>query len=397
MASFIHAAMRLAGAKRRQPEQVDEERARVGSVTISETLGGDSWPRQGHGQTTSHPVASDDPLTLFRLMLGITTPAHLASESGARPADNIGLYARVVHSEEVAKDSYKVFSAIINACYFLQIIVAAALTALGAANADNKAITAFGAINTVIAGFLTYLKGSGLPARLKYFGNEWKKVREFIEQQERDFSHEGCTRDVYEVVETIREMYINTKRDIEMNTPDSYNSMASIQARSTIILGGKDISTNDTKDTSAAHADDVASKLRTLNETVRKLKTRVETTVHDVQDGVHAIRDDEKRAVAELRTYGSTVVRGVDERVRDEEKRVAADARSYGTAVIKRLDEQVRDEERKATTELRGYGNAAARGVDERVREEEQRVAAELRNYGGAVTKDLDDQALRRP
>lgn len=388
--------MRLAGAKRRQPEQMDEEQARIGSVTISETVGGDSWPRQSHVQTASHPVAGDDPLTLFRLMLGISTPAHLASDSGARPADNIGLYARVVHSEQVAKDSYKVFSAVINACYFLQIIVAAALTALGAANADNKAITAFGAINTVIAGFLTYLKGSGLPARLKYFGSEWKKVREFIEQQERDFSHDGCSQDVYEVVEMVREMYFNTKRDIEMNTPDSYNSMANIQARSTTVVGGKDILTKDTKGTSA-HADDVASKLRTLNETVRKLKTRVETTVHDVQDGVHAIRDEEKRAAAELRTYGSTLVRGVDERVRDEEKRAAADVRSYGTAVIQRLDEQVREEEKKATTEFRGYGNAVARGVDERVREGEQRATAELRSYGAAVIKGNDDQTSRRP
>lgn len=60
----------------------------------------------------------------------------------------------------------------INACYFLQIIVAAALTAMGAAGTSSQAITAFGAINTIIAGFLTFLKGSGLPGRLKYYGNE---------------------------------------------------------------------------------------------------------------------------------------------------------------------------------------------------------------------------------
>lgn len=268
------------------------------------TFGGYTLPAQSQAHGTSPLSTTDDPLALFRLMIGITKEPTLGFESPVRPAENIGLYARVVHSEQTAKDSYKVFSAVINACYFFQIVIAAALTALGAANANNKAITAFGALNTVIAGFLTYLKGSGLPGRLKYFGNEWKKIREFIEQRERDFSHETCTLDVYEVVETIREMYANTKRDIELNTPDSYNSMTN-HARA-LGGGGGGVGVDPAK------AEEVAGKLRSLDETVRKLKSKVETTVHEVKEGAHGIHDEGKRAVEEIRALEKTVKGGVE-------------------------------------------------------------------------------------
>jgi hypothetical protein len=304
MASFVQAAMRLFASKQRQPKpQSDEEQggAAADSIAASSMQGGgySSHPQDGRLHPTGHPRAgNNDRLTLFRLMLGITAHPDLGFEESraARPADNIGLYARVVHSEQVAKDSYKVFSVVINACYFLQIILAAALTALGAANADNKAITAFGAINTVIAGFLTYLKGSGLPARLKYFGNEWKKVREFIEQRERDFSHEGCTLDVHEVVDTIRGMYNNTKREIEINTPDSYNSMTNMRPA---VPGAA---------ATSGGAHDVAGKLRNLDNTVQKLKASVEKTEISVHNTAHTVHEEGRQAVADIKTFGHAVL-----------------------------------------------------------------------------------------
>ncbi|KAI0395081.1 hypothetical protein F5Y17DRAFT_465911 [Xylariaceae sp. FL0594] len=192
----------------------------------------------GLGPTKLGPHGLDpekDALTFFRLMLGIQTWPYLgftlSGPGGTRPAANIGLYARVVHSEQKAKDSFKVFSIVINGCYFLQIVIAAGLTALGAARASSGAVTTFGALNTVIAGFLTFLKGSGLPGRFKYYGNEWKKIREFIEQRERDFMRPGHNLNIYEVVETIEKMYNNLKADIELNTPDSYTSITKQQLR----------------------------------------------------------------------------------------------------------------------------------------------------------------------
>jgi hypothetical protein len=93
-------------------------------------------------------------------------------------------------------------------------------------------VTAFGAINTVIAGILTYLKGSGLPNRIRYYENEWKKVREYIEQRERDFSRPDCRLDVHEVVHAIETMYEEVKADVQSNYPDNYISVGDIRNRS---------------------------------------------------------------------------------------------------------------------------------------------------------------------
>lgn len=104
---------------------------------------------------------------------------------------------------------------------------------MGAANSSHVGITAFGAINTVIAGILTYLKGSGLPNRIRYYENEWKRVREYIEQRERDFSRQDCRLDVNEIVSTIEVMYEQVKADIRSNTPDNYISVTDTRARAT--------------------------------------------------------------------------------------------------------------------------------------------------------------------
>lgn len=332
MASFVQSLMRLAGLNRRQSRtRPDEERA----TTADSAMGSSTLPPSHMHGMMSHRVTGDDALTLFRVTLGITAAPHLGfSSSAGRPADNVGLYARVVHSEQKAKDNYKVFSAVINACYFLQIIVAAALTALGAANANNKAITAFGAINTIVAGLLAYLKGSGYPARFKYYANEWKKVREFIEHRERDFSLEGCTLDVFEEVDTVREMYEATKREIEINTPDSFNSKNSMQfhgvdqSKAEAIAGklrGLDGTVRKLRSHMPSHhggvelkADGVVGKLHGLEDTLEKVRARVEKTIGDGHDAAHhavdAIQDEEKRVMTQLRGLGKEVIAGVEER-----------------------------------------------------------------------------------
>jgi hypothetical protein len=80
---------------------------------------------------------------------------------------------------------------------------------------------------------LTYLKGSGLPNRIRYYENEWKRVREFIEQRERDFSRPDCRLDVNEVVSAIEAMYEQVKVDIQTNIPDNYISVSDVRARAT--------------------------------------------------------------------------------------------------------------------------------------------------------------------
>ena len=172
-----------------------------------------------------HDFGTDERLIIFRHLTGITShPSMIPSQfgPGGRAAPNLGIYARVVKNEANAKKGYKNFAWLINGCLGVQIIVAASLTALGAADASHSAITVFGAINTVIAGLLTFLKGSGLPNRLKYYHTEWKQIREIIEQRERDFSRPGCELDVHGVVGMIETMYEEVRKDLEASTPDRF-------------------------------------------------------------------------------------------------------------------------------------------------------------------------------
>lgn len=189
-------------------------------------------------------LEAQDKLSIFRHLVGIHSTRSFATNiSGTadlthnnlhfdeRAAPNLGIYNRVCHREQEAKRGYKFAAVLINGCLGVQIAVAASLTALGAANSTHGVITAFGAVNTVIAGLLTYLKGSGLPMRLRYYENEWKKVREYIEQREREFCRPDCPLDVYECVRIIEAMYEDVKADIQTNTPDSWVSVGDLRNR----------------------------------------------------------------------------------------------------------------------------------------------------------------------
>lgn len=185
-------------------------------------------------------VDHSNQLATFRHMVGIHSTkgftgaadtTHNNLHFDGRAAPNLGIYNRVCHREAQAKRGFKLASLLINGCLGLQVIVAAALTAMGAANSNHVSITAFGAINTVIAGILTYLKGSGLPNRIRWAENEWKKVREYIEQRERDFSRPECQLNMHEVVQVIEAMYEEVKADIQNNTPDAYISMSDLRNR----------------------------------------------------------------------------------------------------------------------------------------------------------------------
>lgn len=65
------------------------------------------------------------------------------------------------------------------------------------------------------------MKGSGLPNRYKYYQQEWAKVREYIEQRERDLSC-GHRFDVQQEVAIIRQMYDSVLMDVEANQPDRF-------------------------------------------------------------------------------------------------------------------------------------------------------------------------------
>lgn len=165
-------------------------------------------------------IPPNDKLLAFRSLTGIDTVPALSSTGHARrAAPNIGLYFRVVQAEQKAAQSYRIFHIAINFCLGAQIIVAAALTAIGAADGSRHAITGLGAMNTIMAGILTYLKGSGLPDRFKIQENQWREIREHIEQRERELCLIDCNLDLSEEVAIVEEMYNQAKAELDAKSP----------------------------------------------------------------------------------------------------------------------------------------------------------------------------------
>lgn len=169
---------------------------------------------------TSNPdylIPPNDKLRVFRALTGIdSVPALTHGGHLLRTGPNVGIYTRVISNETKAARGFRFFNFLINTCLGIQIVVAAAVTALGAASGPHSAVTAFGAINTIMAGVLTYLRGSGLPDRLKAAQNKWKSIREYIEQREREFCLVGCDLNVQEEIFVVESMYQSLKAEMEL-------------------------------------------------------------------------------------------------------------------------------------------------------------------------------------
>ena len=148
-----------------------------------------------------------------------------------RPAPNVGIYKRIASEERNAKLEYYACALLINVCLLAQVIFASALTALGAGHGSHTQITALGASNTVIATILTFTKGSGLPNSLRQYQQTLRKVREYIEQRERDFAQSDCKLSVDLELQRIHEMYEEARQIHENNDPSTYDKPAIAKAK----------------------------------------------------------------------------------------------------------------------------------------------------------------------
>ncbi|KAI9775401.1 MAG: hypothetical protein M1839_001256 [Geoglossum umbratile] len=169
------------------------------------------------------PTAPDAPvinkLLIFQTAVGIPVSAQNPYSIYKK---NRGIYLYVIHKERYSRWSYHIFEFVINVCLMLQILLAAALTALGASSAKHTIITAFGAANTILAGTVALLKGQGLPNRLRQDWNTWRDLRDYIEEKEREI---GCGKpgvDVWAEVKIVEDKYDAVKQNQEKNRPDSY-------------------------------------------------------------------------------------------------------------------------------------------------------------------------------
>lgn len=176
---------------------------------------GETYHEVPNGVDNRNP---SDKLKTFRDLVGINPVLDPNASTNRRPAQNEGTYKRLVDAEIKARLQYYASASLINFCLLAQIIIAAALTALGASAGSHVAVTVLGAVNTVIAGGMTYLKGQGLPERILQYANGLRRVREYLEERERQFARPDSKLDVDEEAKTVLEMY----EAVRKNAEDSY-------------------------------------------------------------------------------------------------------------------------------------------------------------------------------
>ena len=133
---------------------------------------------------------------------------------------------KVVNKKQKQHLEYLLFSILYNLLSITQVIIGAAITALGPSGGDHVlAITILGALNTSIAGILALLKGRGLPQRLRRNVAELEHVLNYIEEHSTllRYGSKKIPRDGIDslIQETLR-LYAEAEKTIERNQPDTY-------------------------------------------------------------------------------------------------------------------------------------------------------------------------------
>ncbi|KAH8731293.1 hypothetical protein GQ44DRAFT_735790 [Phaeosphaeriaceae sp. PMI808] len=94
------------------------------------------------------------------------------------------LYGRAVHKRNAQNRTYLLTASLSNTLLLSQVVLGAALTGLGASGSSHILITVFGALNTIIAGVVAYLKSRGQPMRARMFRDDLDRVVDEIENSE---------------------------------------------------------------------------------------------------------------------------------------------------------------------------------------------------------------------
>lgn len=173
---------------------------------------------------------NDENLIVFRKAVGInyTKNSHGGDlstlEEGRRSAS--GIYKMVVDAQARKRAQHSVVTTLLYVLYLAQIVIGAALTALGpSAPRRPAAITLLGAVNTVIAGVLALIKGSGQPQRLARDRMGYRRLQDWVEETEALLAAGVIGRDRREVgmlVEVAFKRYNAAKASEENNRPDMY-------------------------------------------------------------------------------------------------------------------------------------------------------------------------------
>ncbi|KAF7193730.1 hypothetical protein HII31_04932 [Pseudocercospora fuligena] len=170
----------------------------------------------------------------FCQLVGNKPLDHPPNETFYPPKDS--LYHRALNHRKYQGRMYVFSSTLTNGLLLSQIALGAALTGLGASNASAVVITVFGALNTIIAGLIAFLKSRGQPMRARMFRDDLDRVVDEIENSATMWR--GISQKVhgYDAIDTdesvtvrsevarLTRLYDRAVRTNTINDPDFYGS-----------------------------------------------------------------------------------------------------------------------------------------------------------------------------
>jgi hypothetical protein len=145
-----------------------------------------------------------------------------------RNSPNRGIYGRAIDEEWKCRVGFHMASYGIAFIYLLQIIIAASITGLAAFDGTKIGLTVLGAANTILAGFMAFLKGLGMPNRMLKSKDQFRNIVDAIEDTERMFYRiaQGpplvLKKNPFEEADKIVALYNAARKAQQDNYPDIY-------------------------------------------------------------------------------------------------------------------------------------------------------------------------------
>ncbi|KAF2163414.1 hypothetical protein M409DRAFT_26030 [Zasmidium cellare ATCC 36951] len=170
----------------------------------------------------------------FCLLMGNRPIDHPADQDFYPPKDT--LYHRALHHRKNQGRIHAFSSAFTNTLLLAQIVLGATLTGLGASDQSRALITTFGALNTIIAGLVAFLKSRGQPMRARMFRDDLDRVVDEIENSAimwRGISQKAHGYDAIDTDESVTvrsevarltRLYDRAVKTNTMNDPDFYGT-----------------------------------------------------------------------------------------------------------------------------------------------------------------------------
>jgi hypothetical protein len=125
----------------------------------------------------------DDLHSQFCKLVGCP-PSNLPADTDHEPVNPTSLYGRALRQRSYQQVTYYFTAGLTNVLLLSQVVLGAALTGLGASRSDPVLVTVFGALNTIIAGIVAYLKSRGQPMRARMYRDDLERVVDEIENSE---------------------------------------------------------------------------------------------------------------------------------------------------------------------------------------------------------------------